>query len=293
MYNHVMPEHPFPHAAIVQANYAQFSAGEHRQFKCVQSRMLLWCKAGNGTVVVNDRAKAIDPGRYLFLPWKHSITYRASREDPFFLAGIHLIPNHAPDDDLVYEVAHDASSPLADAPGRRDLPLRALTGVQQGRFTPGEPLAQLAEYIVQNFVRSDPPQWQARQLAQQLLYELILAKQKRQVHEHDVPPELERIKQYVQFNIRRPMSLSDLAEFADLSPSTIGRMFRHHLHTTPVTWILAVKMEQAAKLLRTRRLPVAQVANAIGFDDPRYFSKCFSKTMGQSPLAYRQQSRSI
>jgi transcriptional regulator GlxA family with amidase domain len=90
-----------------------------------------------------------------------------------------------------------------------------------------------------------------------------------------------------------PVSLCHLAEFARLSPATVGRLFRRHLGTTPVTWIMRVKIERARLLLRTRRLSVAEVARAVGFADPYYFSKCFRKVTGQSPLAYRQQQRGL
>jgi len=52
--------------------------------------------------------------------------------------------------------------------------------------------------------RRPPSKWQARQLARQLFHELILDEQKRAVYDHGVPPELERLKQYILFNLHRP-----------------------------------------------------------------------------------------
>jgi len=86
------------------------------------------------------------------------------------------------------------------------------------------------------------------------------------------------------------LSLSHLVEFTKLSPSTVGRLFRTHLHTTPVAWITKMKMEKAKLLLRARRLSVAEVAAQVGIPDPYYFSKCFKKETGSAPLAYRRQT---
>ena len=131
-------------------------------------------------------------------------------DDPFFLAGIHLIPRHTPGHAITYEVAHRSDCPRAGVPFRRDLRLPTLMGVKQGALDHHEPLAQLAEYIVGVFTRGNPPEWQARQLGRQLLHELILilAVQKRQVYDPGVPPELERMKQYILFNLAPPPSLT-------------------------------------------------------------------------------------
>ena len=206
-----------------------------------------------------------------------------------FLGGIHLIPRHSRRRAITYDVAHEPDHPLAGAPYRRDLKTAILAGVKQGALDPHEPLIQLAEYVVGVFIRCNPPEWQARDLARQLLHELTLSEHKHEVYDHGVPPELERMKQYILFNVARPLSLSHLVEFAKLSPSTIGRMFRDHLHTTPVTWILRVKIAKARTLLRTRRLSIAEVGAQVGIPDPYYFSKCFRKETGQSPREYRRQ----
>jgi AraC family transcriptional regulator, transcriptional activator of pobA len=50
-------------------------------------------------------------------------------------------------------------------------------------------------------------------------------------------------------------------------------------------------MTEAARLLRFTDLNVQQVALRIGYDDPLYFSRAFKRHFGDSPMAYRAQSR--
>jgi AraC family transcriptional regulator, transcriptional activator of pobA len=50
-------------------------------------------------------------------------------------------------------------------------------------------------------------------------------------------------------------------------------------------------MAEAARLLRFTDLTVQQVALRVGFDDPLYFSRAFKRHFGDSPVAYRAQSR--
>jgi AraC-like DNA-binding protein len=206
------------------------------------------------------------------------------------VAGIHLIPDHRRSTPISFQVAHQEKAPLARVAFRRDVPIPALSRLKLGWLDARAPLTHLMEYIVQLFQRGNPEEWMARHLGRQLLHELVLSEQRNEVHDHGVPPEVERTKQYILANLHRPLSLSHLVEFTKLSPSSVGRLFRAHLHTTPVAWIAKTKMEKAKLLLRARRLSVAEVAAQVGIPDPYYFSKCFKKETGEAPLAYRRQT---
>ena len=50
-------------------------------------------------------------------------------------------------------------------------------------------------------------------------------------------------------------------------------------------------MLEAARLLRFTDLAVQQVAQAVGFPDPLYFSRAFKRRTGDSPQAYRDRVR--
>lgn len=294
MYDIVMPvskpTNRFAKAAIVFAKYAQFGPGERAVNPCVRSRMMLWCKAGTGEVTVNGTKHAFEAGRYLLLPWMHAVSYRASKDDPFQLAGIHLIPQHSTARPIAYDVAHSDLHPLAKASFRRDMKIPGLDGVKAGWLHDNIPMSHLIEYIVTLFIRAAPPEWMARQLARQVLEEWLRSQQHGSGPGPDSSAEIERIRQYVVPRLHLPLSLRDLVEFSRLSPSTVGRLFRERLRMTPVEWILRLKMERAQMLFRTRRLTVSEVATQVGFSDPYYFSKCFKKATGLAPKDYRKKN---
>lgn len=283
----------FTRAVVAYANRYQFGPSERIRYSCVQSRMILWCKAGRGEVIINSVSFNLEAGRYLVLPWGHEILYRASPTDPFLLAGIHLIPNHGMKHSLTFEVAHHPGHALADSPFRKDISIFELQGLKTGWLHEHSPTLHLFEYIVGLFIRGAPPDWLARSLAQEVLCELVFLERTRETPQPSLPLELDRMKQYVMVNLHQRLSLRDLVAFSRHSPSTVCRMFRQHLGTTPVTWILHLKMERARLLLRTQRLTVAQVGDRVGISDAYYFSKCFTKAVGRSPHLYRKEMARI
>lgn len=53
----------------------------------------------------------------------------------------------------------------------------------------------------------------------------------------------------------------------------------------------SIKMNEAARLLRSTLLSVGEIGEKIGFSDILYFSRCFSSFHGISPTAYRKRCR--
>ncbi|MEM1215906.1 MAG: response regulator, partial [Bacteroidota bacterium] len=55
---------------------------------------------------------------------------------------------------------------------------------------------------------------------------------------------------------------------------------------TPKNFVKRIRLKRAAQLLTQRNLRITEVAYAVGFQNPRYFSKCFFKEYDQTPTDY-------
>ena len=55
------------------------------------------------------------------------------------------------------------------------------------------------------------------------------------------------------------------------------------------TFINALRIRDAEVYLTNTTLPISEIAYTVGFEDSNYFSTVFSKKLGCSPSAYRQQ----
>lgn len=55
---------------------------------------------------------------------------------------------------------------------------------------------------------------------------------------------------------------------------------------TPNEFIHEVRMKRAAQLLEQNKMNVSQISYKVGFNNPKYFSKCFQKKFGETPSEY-------
>jgi AraC family transcriptional regulator len=82
--------------------------------------------------------------------------------------------------------------------------------------------------------------------------------------------------------------LAEMAGAAGLSITHFVRAFRRHTGSTPHQYLVRRRIERAVSLLRTARIPVAEVADGAGFSTPAHFVATFRATMGVTPGALRE-----
>ena len=58
---------------------------------------------------------------------------------------------------------------------------------------------------------------------------------------------------------------------------------------TPNDYIRVIRMRRASELLKEGEMNVSEIAYAVGFDNPYYFSKCFKAQFGVPPSQYAKQ----
>ena len=83
-----------------------------------------------------------------------------------------------------------------------------------------------------------------------------------------------------------PHTVASLAAAVAMSPSHFAHSYRRHTGRSPMEAVRDERLALAVQLLRTTDLPVAQVASAVGYADPFYFSRVFRRHLGVAPSAY-------
>lgn len=81
-------------------------------------------------------------------------------------------------------------------------------------------------------------------------------------------------------------------EFADkllLSRTVFYRKLKSIVGLTPVDFIREIRIKRAVQLIDSGEYNFSQVAYMTGFNDPKYFSKCFKKQIGITPTEYKEK----
>lgn len=96
---------------------------------------------------------------------------------------------------------------------------------------------------------------------------------------------------YVKAHLQKSPSLKETAEYAKISASYLSKIFVSHLHTPYSSFLLNEKILYAQKLLVSTSLTMEEIADKAGFSSNTYFSDCFRKKTGTTPLQFRKSYR--
>lgn len=85
----------------------------------------------------------------------------------------------------------------------------------------------------------------------------------------------------------KDLSLTRLAEVVYLTPAYLSSMFSKNMNGTVGQYITDCRMEKAKELLKNPQYRLYEVAEIVGYEDAKYFSKAFKKNTGTTPKEYR------
>ncbi len=92
---------------------------------------------------------------------------------------------------------------------------------------------------------------------------------------------------FIENHYQEDLSLEMMAQHANMSKSTLNRMFRKALNTSPTSHVIQVRIRKAAEMLRLTDNNITDIAYRVGFADSNYFSRQFRQVTGVSPRQYR------
>lgn len=93
--------------------------------------------------------------------------------------------------------------------------------------------------------------------------------------------------EYIYNNINHRITVQDLAEHTNLSPSYLSRLFKKELGISVSDYILEKKIEKAQNLLKYSDYSLIEIANYLAFSSQSHFIQAFKKMVGVTPKKYR------
>lgn len=109
----------------------------------------------------------------------------------------------------------------------------------------------------------------------------------------ELSPVILQAKEYIARNYQSNISLSDVAEHCSVSSSYLSDLFHKQLGISYLKYITGMRMEQAAKLLKSHPdMRIFEVAAQTGFLSDKHFISVFKKHYGVSPAMYQKSQAS-
>ena len=100
---------------------------------------------------------------------------------------------------------------------------------------------------------------------------------------------IEYATQYFHENFNQNIVIEDYAREHNVTPHWFSQNFKKITKSTPMQYIISLRIKSAMNLLENTDYSIVQVAEAVGYDNPLYFSRIFKKNTGMSPSDYKNR----
>ncbi len=89
----------------------------------------------------------------------------------------------------------------------------------------------------------------------------------------------------------KEISINDVAESINISPSYLSKMFKKDLSLTFVDYLSLVRARNATKLLSDPTMKIYEIAEQVGYNSQHYFCTAFKKIYNVSPIEFRKMGQ--
>jgi two-component system response regulator YesN len=96
------------------------------------------------------------------------------------------------------------------------------------------------------------------------------------------------IRKYIVNNYGMEISLNSIAEKYNISPNYLSKLFKIYTNESFKSFLTKIRMEKAIELITNSELKLYNIAEIVGYDDPKYFSKVFKNYFGFSPSQFNE-----
>lgn len=262
---------------ITDIGYYPKAAHHYRKrTQAIQQYVLIYCIDGKGTYRIGSDGvhQTLETNQYVILPAGFEHEYGSAKDTPWTIYWLHFAGTLAP------FYAQNADTPHSIQPG--------INSRISNRITIFEEIFKvLSEGLV------DENLHYSASLLHHFLGTLRYIQPYRDAEtEQKNTGFIEAVKHFMAENIERHITLQQLADYIGMSASHLSMRFRQQTGNSPIQYLNKLRVEKAAEMLRESDMQINQISYKVGFEDPLYFSRMFSKTMKLSPKEYRKNLQS-
>ena len=100
-------------------------------------------------------------------------------------------------------------------------------------------------------------------------------------------------KQYIQEHYHEPLKLEEISKMVGFNSTYFSGLFKKETGKNFSDYLMEVRFNRAKELLIEEDMPIADIAEEVGYCDLKYFSKIFKREMGINPSKFRELYRKL
>lgn len=97
--------------------------------------------------------------------------------------------------------------------------------------------------------------------------------------------------QYINEHSAEPLTLQGISDHFHLSPSHLSRLFAKAYHSSPINYLISVRLANASDLLISTQRSIHEIAALVGYDNLNHFNVLFRKRIGCTPNEFRKANQ--
>ena len=99
---------------------------------------------------------------------------------------------------------------------------------------------------------------------------------------------MKKLLRYIDLHLDEQLDNALLCSVASVSESVLLRMFRSTVGTSPMQYVLSLRLDKAERLIVTTERTISEIAMMCGFSDMSHFARTFRERKGMTPTARRR-----
>ena len=235
--------------------------------KGLAENFLFYCVDGAGWYKIGDKEYKVSANEFFILPQNVAHAYGSNPDDPWSIYWIHFGGEQLPYfNSLLTIQAHFK-------PGY----IKSSNDIFNG-FSKIYKTLELG-YSIDNLIFAN--------MCLQHFISLFIYNSKHFVIKQDKVNCIESAIHYMQDRLNENIGLNELSNLYNYSTSRFSNLFKQQTGYAPIDYFIQMKMQKATQQLDFTDQSVKEIAFSMGFDDPHYFSRRFTKVIGMSPTKYR------
>nr|WP_319509510.1 AraC family transcriptional regulator [uncultured Draconibacterium sp.] len=235
--------------------------------KGISDNILIYCIDGKGTILMDNEEYNLEPNSFFIIPSHRVHTYWASEDNPWSIYWLHF--------------EGERGSLFKDYYGK----IIRINQSNQSRIDDRiKEFNECLSALELGFSR-DSINYANLKLNSLLASFFYIETYRAAKGQRGTDP-VDQAIIFMQQNLSKTIKISDISGHVKLSESHLSKLFRNKTGSSPMDYYINLKMQEAIRLLMNQTLKIKEVAYKLGYKDPYYFTRIFTKQIGSSPASF-------